>query len=98
MREIEERILYYGKNVLPPPTIRSLKEIIMENFGDRINQLLVVAAIVSTVIGLLREGPSGLIEGVSILLALVIIITVSSANNYMSELKLNELYKQEKEP
>lgn len=93
MREIEERTLYYGKNKLPPPECRSLKEIILENFGDRINQLLIVAAIVSIIIGLFREGVSGLIEGASILIALIIIITVSSANNYRSELKLNELLK-----
>lgn len=37
MREVEERVLYYGKNSLPPPEPRSLKEIILENFGDRIN-------------------------------------------------------------
>lgn len=66
----------------------------MENFGDRINQLLIVAAIISIIIGLFREGVKGLIEGASILFALVIIITVSSANNYMSELKLAMLFKQ----
>ena len=98
MREVEERVLYYGKNSLPPPEPRSLKEIILENFGDRINQLLIVAAIVSIVIGLFKEGINGLIEGLSIVIALVIIISVSSANNYRSELKLNELFKLEAEP
>jgi len=58
----------------------------MENFEDRINQILLGAAAVSIVIGLVKEGfPDGLTEGLSICLALVIIITVSSANNYSSE-------------
>ena len=52
----------------------------------------------SIVIGLFREGINGLIEGLSIVIALVIIISVSSANNYRSELKLNELFKLEAEP
>jgi len=38
------------------------------------------------VIGVIREGfPQGMIEGTSILIALVIIIVVNSANNYASE-------------
>jgi hypothetical protein len=42
--------------------------------------------VVSIVIGVIREGfPQGMIEGTSILIALVIIIVVNSANNYASE-------------
>jgi Ca2+ transporting ATPase len=64
----------------------------MENFDDFINQVLVVAAIVSIIIGLLQHGfPKGLTEGVSILFALVIIISVTSGNNYISEMRLSEL-------
>ena len=36
-RELEERMVYYGKNEFPKPNIRSLKEIILENFEDKIN-------------------------------------------------------------
>ena len=50
------------------------------------------AAVVSLIIGVVQEGfPEGLIEGTSILIALVIIITVTSGNNYMSEKRLAEL-------
>ena len=63
----------------------------MENFEDRINQILVVAAIVSIIIGVLKEGVSGLIEGFSIVIALIIITIVNSANNYASEIKLRDL-------
>jgi magnesium-transporting ATPase (P-type) len=64
----------------------------MENFEDKINQILLGAAAVSIVIGLVKEGfPDGLTEGLSICLALVIIITVSSANNYSSERQLAEM-------
>ncbi len=62
------------------------------NFEDRINQILLLAAIVSTVIGYFREGlPNGLIDGVSIFFALTIITVIGSANNYVSERKLQEL-------
>lgn len=64
----------------------------MENFKDTINIILLVAAIVSLAIGILKNGfPDGLINGASILVALTIIIVVSSGNNYISELRLAKI-------
>jgi len=49
---------------------------------------------VSIIIGLIQHGfPGGLIEGVSILIALNIIISVNSVNNYFSEKRLADLVK-----
>ena len=63
----------------------------MENFDDPINRVLIAAAIVSAITGLIQDGfPKGLVDGVSILVALAIIIVVGSSNNYASELKLAE--------
>ena len=79
----------YGSNHFPPPVIKTLWELIMENFNDPINVILCGAAIVSIVIGIIREGfPEGLTEGLSIMIALVIIFVVNSGNNYMSEREL----------
>lgn len=72
-------------NKFPPPKIKSLCEIIMENFEDPINRILLVAAIVSGGINFAKDGPSGLTEGASIAMALLIIIVVGSANNYIAE-------------
>ena len=48
----------------------------------------------SIIIGLIQHGfPGGLIEGVSILIALNIIISVNSVNNYFSEKRLADLVK-----
>ena len=64
----------------------------MENFDDSINRILLAAAIVSLIIGIVKDGfPGGLIEGTSIIIALNIIIFVNSVNNYRSERKLAEL-------
>ena len=66
--------------------------LVMENFKDTINIILLVAAIVSLAIGIIKDGfPKGLINGVSILIALGIIIVVSSANNYKSEQRLAKI-------
>jgi len=84
--DIKKREQQFGTNKFKPPTIRTLWELIMENFDDKINLILLAAAGVSIAIGVIKEGfPAGLTEGLSICLALVIIITVNSANNYSSE-------------
>jgi P-type E1-E2 ATPase len=64
----------------------------MENFDDQINRILLAAAVVSIIIGLIQHGwPKGMLEGTSIMIALCIIITVSSGNNYASERRLANL-------
>ena len=56
--------------------------------------MLLAACIVSLIIGYINEGlPKGLIEGTSIAIALVIIVSVTSTNNYLSERRLAELVK-----
>jgi Ca2+ transporting ATPase len=58
-------------------------------------RVLCVAAVVSLVLGIAIEGlEHGWMEGTSILLAIVIIVTVTSGNNYIKEQqfkKLNEV-------
>jgi P-type E1-E2 ATPase len=64
----------------------------MENFDDAINRVLLMAAVVSIIIGLIQHPfPEGMIEGTSIMIALFIIIIVNSGNNYISERRLAEL-------
>jgi len=89
---IKDRINDYGPNKFTPPHIKGIWELIMENFDDAINKILLAAAIVSIVIGLIQHGwPEGMIEGTSIMIALLIIIVVNSGNNYLSERRLAEL-------
>lgn len=78
-------------NYLPPPKIKTIIALVLENFEDPINKILLGAALVSVVVGLIKEGLSGLIDGVSIFIALFIITAVNSANNYVSERKLRDL-------
>jgi len=86
------RVEHYGTNAFIPPKIKTLYELIMENFEDTINLVLLAASIVSLAIGLIKEGfPEGMIEGTSIMIALTIIIVVNSGNNWISEQKLAAL-------
>ena len=91
-KDFISRMDTFGENSFPPPHIKSLWELVMDNFDETINQILCAAACVSVAIGLIREGfPQGMIEGTSILIALVIIIVVNSANNYASERQLAKM-------
>jgi len=51
--DIKLRQKDFGSNTFPPPEIKTLTEIIMENFDDKINQVLIAAAIVSAITGLI---------------------------------------------
>jgi hypothetical protein len=46
---------------------------------------LIVAALVSLVVGVIQHGWGGLIEGASILISIVIIISVTATNNWVKE-------------
>lgn len=64
---------------------------IMECFEDTILQILIAAAIVSTIVGVIKDGYMGLIEGGSILAAIVIIVGITTGNNYKKEKQFQEL-------
>jgi magnesium-transporting ATPase (P-type) len=89
---IAKRKQCHGTNAFPPPKIKTLCELIMENFNDPINLVLCGAAVVSIIVGIIQEGfPEGLTEGLSIMVALFIIFFVNSANNYASEKQLAKM-------
>lgn len=72
--------------------------LILENFEDRILQVLLLAALVSLIIGIWENGWSmGWIDGLSIFIAVFIIVTVSSANNYAKEKQFQKLVAKSKE-
>ena len=49
---VSKRKKIFGDNAFPPPVIKGLCELIMENFEDPINVILCVAAVVSMAIGI----------------------------------------------
>lgn len=83
----------FGKNSFEPPKLKTVWELIMENFEDFINRVLLAAALVSVIIGEIQHPMTwkGLLEGTSIAIALTIIIVVTSTNNYLAERRLAAL-------
>ena len=50
--EVNKRTQVYGRNWFPPPQIASIYDLIMENFEDPINVILLGAAFVAVICGL----------------------------------------------
>jgi Ca2+ transporting ATPase len=66
--------------------------LLLENFEDTILQILIAAAIVTLIIGIIEKGfMLGSVDGFSILLAIVIIVGVTTGNNYMKEKQFQKL-------
>jgi len=96
-KDIEERKKKFGPNILPVKPTNTLLSLILECFGDLMLKILLAAAFVSLVIGVINDGwESGWIEGSSIFFAVMIITTVTAGNNYVKEKQFQKLQAREK--
>lgn len=87
-----DRLKKYGNNDPIVKEPKTLWEMIMATFEDQTIQILCFAAIASLVLGILSHGlKSGWLEGVSIILAVVIISGVTAGNEYMKDKQFRKL-------
>lgn len=90
----KRRIIQFGDNKPILKKSKTIWELIIENFEDEMLRILCGAALVSLVLGIATEGlREGWLEGTSILMAVVIIVSVTSFNNYMKEQQFQKLNK-----
>ena len=90
--EMAWRINTYGTNRLPPEKPLRIIDFIIECFEDPTLKVLLISAIVSLVIGLLKEGlKTGWIEGSAIFGAVFIVTGISSSLNYNEQLQFRKL-------
>ena len=90
--ELAERRTVFGSNARNPPKTTSIWELVKGCFDDRMLQLLLLAAFVSLIIGIINDGiKNGWIEGSSIFLAVFIITIVTVSNNYAKEKQFQKL-------
>ena len=74
----------YGINVIEEKPLKGLFEIICDQLGDTLLRLLLLAATVSMIIGIWEDGIElGWIDGISIYIAVILIVSISSGNNYV---------------
>lgn len=95
--DIAQRVLAFGSNQIKPRKTKTCCELLMEPFEDTILKILIVAAIVQLIIGIIQHGAAGMVDGVSIFLAIAIITLVTAGNNYVKEKQFQELQKKQDE-
>ena len=94
--ELNEREAKFGKNLPVIKPLKSLWFFIKESFEDTMMRILSVAAIVSLAVGMYQDGvETGWMEGVAIIFAVGIVVSVSSINNYMKEKQFAKLNSEE---
>jgi len=86
----------YGRNVYPEPEYASWFELFLEAFQDLAVIILSIAALVSLAAGVASRFIEGgeedaWIEGVAIIVAVLIVATVSATNNYSKDLQFRAL-------
>ena len=75
--------------------VNSVCDLITNVFEDFILKVLCVAAVVATVVGIYNDGFAiGWVDGVSILVAIIIIVIVTVGNDLAKEAKFQELMQQ----
>ncbi|CAM9381353.1 unnamed protein product [Chrysoparadoxa australica] len=87
----------YGSNAFPEPPMKGFWRLFIESFNDTILIILIAAAAVSLVIGLIEEPEEGWIEGTAILIAVLIVALVTAGNDYSKELQFRALEKTSEE-
>eukprot|EP01127_Copromyxa_protea_P020598 TRINITY_DN6911_c0_g1_i4.p1 TRINITY_DN6911_c0_g1~~TRINITY_DN6911_c0_g1_i4.p1 ORF type:complete len:1053 (-),score=180.11 TRINITY_DN6911_c0_g1_i4:446-3577(-) len=93
--DYEERVEFYGVNYLPPPPSASWFSLFFEAWKDEAVIILSVAAVVALAAGLTEQflgiGENGWIDGVAIIVACLIVSTVTATNDYVKDLQFRKL-------
>lgn len=88
---VEKRRELFGSNTLPSTPRKSFWQLFVDTFDDATLQILIVAAIVSLVIGIYDDPATGYVEGMAILAACLIVSVVTALNDYQKESQFREL-------
>ena len=81
----------FGTNHRRLPKIRTVLEMIEECLSDTILRILIAAATTAMIVGTYQNPDHGWIEGLSIYFAIVIIISVTTTNDYIKEKQFQKL-------
>jgi Ca2+-transporting ATPase len=93
-KQFRERSKVFGRNVLPVEPQKTIFQLMWIAFHDRTLIMLTIVAIISLIIGVLRsdnEKQHEWIEGLAIIIAVAIVLTVQSINDYQKERQFRRL-------
>lgn len=83
----------YGMNIFPEKPMKTFLSLFISSFNDTTLLILIAAALVSLVIGFIEDPEKGWIEGVAILVAVLLVSTVTATNDYQKEKQFRDLEK-----
>eukprot|EP01102_Stenamoeba_stenopodia_P005239 TRINITY_DN1578_c0_g2_i2.p1 TRINITY_DN1578_c0_g2~~TRINITY_DN1578_c0_g2_i2.p1 ORF type:complete len:987 (+),score=295.45 TRINITY_DN1578_c0_g2_i2:181-3141(+) len=81
----------FGVNSMPEPPATTLLQLILAGLEDKTLIMLMVSAVTSLIFGLYEDPAHGWIEGTAILFAVVLVVMVSSLNDYHKEKQFRKL-------
>lgn len=90
--DLQKRAQLYGSNYHLPQESKTLWSFIKEAFQDFMLQVLIVVALISMTFQMIEDPTTGWMDGVTIFISVIIIVSVSSVNNYMKEKQFEKLY------
>jgi magnesium-transporting ATPase (P-type) len=90
-KQIQEHIEQFGANVLPEKPMKGFWQLWIESFNDTTLIILIIAAVVSLIVGSIEDPSKGWIEGSAILIAVLIVAFVTAGNDYSKELQFRAL-------
>ncbi|KAL6063492.1 plasma membrane calcium [Balamuthia mandrillaris] len=86
----------FGQNRLPEPEMTSLWQMVLDGLSDKTLIMLMIAAAVSLVLGIMEDPSHGWIEGTAILTAVVIVVMVAALNDFQKEKQFRKLNERKK--
>lgn len=81
----------FGTNAFPEAPLDSYFTLLLEALSDETLLILIAAATVSLVIGVLTEPDHGWIEGAAIFIAIFLVSNISAGNDYSKQLQFRAL-------
>lgn len=90
-QQVEASRQKYGLNVFPEAPLESYFTLLFEALSDGTLLILIAAASVSLVIGILTEPGHGWIEGAAIFIAIFLVSNISAGNDYSKQLQFRAL-------
>ena len=81
----------FGSNKFPEKPTVPFWKIYVESFGDTVLLILIAAAIVSLILGMIEHPEKGWIEGTAILIAVQLVAIVTSTNDFQKEKQFRAL-------
>ena len=91
--EVDSFVKLFGDNEFPETPLKSFFTILLEVLSDPILLILLAAAAVSLIVGLIEDPVNGYTEGIAIFVAVILVSMIGAGNDYSKQLQFRELEK-----